>query len=197
MRLGVGVSVVAVVLSAALPMTDAGHRRACCNQYAAPQCCAPQSMLVPQLVTENRTVLCTEYRTERREQKYTVCRPVYEQQDQVYTVMVPQQETRTATCTVYETVTENVEQQYSVMVPYQEQRQATRCVYETVQEQRTQKVCVDRGKWVCETVADPCNPCCQRTCQRWCPNVVEEEVPYTCCRVVPRQETYNYTVNLC
>jgi hypothetical protein len=111
----VAFSVVVLILSVTLPESNAGRRRACCDdQCAAPQCCAPQKVLVPQLVTENRTVMCTEYRTEQREQKYTVCRPVYEQQDQTYTVMVPQQESRTATCTVYETVTDNVEQQYSV-----------------------------------------------------------------------------------
>ena len=97
-------------------------------------------MLVPQLVTENRTVLCTEYRTERRECKYTVCRPVFEQQDQVYTVMVPHCENRTGTCTVYENVMENVQQQYSVMVPYQEQQQIPVQVCRMV-EQKIQVAC--------------------------------------------------------
>ena len=72
---------------------------------------------MPQFFTENRTVMCTEYRTEQRTCKYNVCRPVWEDQDQVITVMVPHQEDRTGTCTVYENVTENVQQQYCVQKP--------------------------------------------------------------------------------
>ena len=52
-----------------------------------------QSRLVPEWTTETRSVQCTENRIERREYKYNVCRPVWEEQDQTYTVMVPHQET--------------------------------------------------------------------------------------------------------
>ena len=80
--------------------------------------CTPQ--LVPQWTTETRTIACIEYRTEQRQQKCSVMRPVWEDQQQPYVVMVPYQEERKATRCVFDRVTDNVEQKYCVMVPYQE-----------------------------------------------------------------------------
>src|SRR5688500_18529861 len=74
-------------------------RQACCP---APAACAPQcaptyrTVQVPQWTTETRTVTCTEYRSEPRERTITVAKQVWQPQEQTYTVMVPQQEERTA-----------------------------------------------------------------------------------------------------
>ena len=91
------VSIVSLTLSLAVPVADAGHRRnRCCPEQQ--ECCpAQQTQLVPEWTTETRTVQCTESRIERRTHKYCVSRPVWEERDQTYTVMVPHQETRTAT----------------------------------------------------------------------------------------------------
>lgn len=45
-----------------------------------------------------------------------------------YTVMVPEQRTRTVNYTVAKPVTYNETQEYTVMVPYNEQRQGMRTV---------------------------------------------------------------------
>ena len=135
------------LIAAALPAANGGHRRccrdACCQpQPCVAQCCQPQTCLVPEWTTETRTIPCIEYRTEQREQKCLVWKPVFEDQQQAYTVMVPYQETRKATRCVFDTVTDNVEQKYCVLVPYQETRKATRCVYDTVTDNVEQKYCV-------------------------------------------------------
>ncbi len=125
-RICAGICFTAVLLSATLPVANAGRRRSCACETCAPQSCAPQTVMVPQFFTENRTVTCTEYRTEQRECKSMVCRPVWEEQDQVYTVMVPHQEDRTGTCTVYENMPRIMcKSSIACKFPTREQRKAT------------------------------------------------------------------------
>lgn len=180
---------------------------------------------VPRVEVRNRVVNYTVMEPRVREEAYTVYETAHEQVDQEYTVMVPYQvekqgtrpvwdtveEERTAEYTVmvpytekrqgtrpvWDTVVEKVEQTYTVMVPYTVEKQGMRPVWDTVHETAYRTVQRVTGHWVTEEVADPCNPCCVRTCRKWCPQVCCEQVPYTVCRRVCRMEPYNYTVTLC
>ncbi len=67
---------------------DCGNCRAAC--CPAPAACAAQcgpayrTVRVPQWTTETRTVVCTEYRSEPRQRTISVCRQVWEPQEQAY-----------------------------------------------------------------------------------------------------------------
>jgi hypothetical protein len=138
---------------------------------------------------EQRTVTVMVPHQEERQGTRIVCEMVPTEVEQTYCEMVPHQEERTMTRCVYDTVTEDVEETFCVMVPHTETRTCTRTVCDRVTEQVTRTICVDRGQWVCETIADPCNPCCTRSVRRWCPNIVEEQVTCNVCRMVPRHST--------
>ena len=65
-----------------------------------------KTVLVPQMVTETRTVTVNVPVQEERQGTRTVCKTVSEPQEQTYTVMVPYTEERQGTRTVCKTVTE-------------------------------------------------------------------------------------------
>ena len=116
-------------------------------------------------------------------------------------------------------MTDNVEQKYSVMVPYQEDRKATRCVYDTVTDNVEQKYRrhgslpgkadrhadhlgdragaaephdLRRSRALGLRDASPIRtiPVATRLCQRWQPNIEQQEIPYTVCRPVAREVEY-------
>jgi hypothetical protein len=85
MRKRASLSLIVVSLAAAVPQARGADGNACANG-----CCpAPCTVLVPQWTTEKRKVTCWEYRTEQRQNTFYVSRPVWEDQEQTYTVMVP------------------------------------------------------------------------------------------------------------
>jgi len=188
--------------------------------------CVQRTVNVPTWVTETRTVQCTEYRPEIREKTVTCYELVRETKDVEceYTVMVPEQRTKVQEYTVCKPVWREEEREYTVMVPQEETRQGTRKVCQVVPVTKTRTICRDEGGWEeqCVTVSrrccglcglwgcckpscgsccgDPCgDSCCQQTCIKkvWVPNIVREEQEYT---VNCRQwvdEPCEYTVTVC
>jgi hypothetical protein len=109
----------AVVLAAS-PLY-AGHSAGGCAQYDPCQVQYVQKTVYrPQLVTETRTVMVTEYTQEQREGTRTVYRCVPEQQEvqRSCTVMVREVRTKTVPVTYCKPVCRQVERQYAVQVPY-------------------------------------------------------------------------------
>lgn len=148
----------------------AGTYGPCQTEACAPACapCEPQmvekTVMVPQMVTETRTVNVTKYREETRERTYTVHRKVMETNavEREYTVMVPEQRTKTVTYAVRKPVYETKTAEYTVRVPHQEVRQGVRSVCHMVPTQETRTVCQRGGHWeerAFEVASGGCNPC--------------------------------------
>ncbi len=124
--------------------------QACEGCQAAAAACQPQfqiverTVLVPTMVPEIRTVNVTQYRSEERQSKYTVYRPVPETKEVEYqfTVMVPETRTRTETCTVNKPVMETQTQQFTVLVPQTRTRVINCLVNKPVMETLTQQFTV-------------------------------------------------------
>ncbi len=168
-----------------------------CGGCAAP--CAPQmvkkTILVPTMVTEERTVCETQCVAESRTRNYTVCEivPVTKTVQRCYTTSVPETRTRSETyCVSVPTTREVTEtyqvqvpamktvqtqytvcvpvwtdttEQYTVMVPATETRQGTRCEQHCVPVKQTCTRCVDKGHWE-ERQVPVCNTC--NTCSSCC-----------------------------
>jgi hypothetical protein len=102
---------------------------------------APATCLVPQVVMEKHKKTVVRYRRETRERPVTVYREVPEKKtvEEEYTVMVPQQRTRTVEVSVDHPVGQNLELRTTTMTPRTEVRQATRtvCRMVPVEEERT------------------------------------------------------------
>ena len=130
--------------------------------------------------------------------------------------MVPHKEERQGTRTVCRTVWEDVEQTYTVCVPVKEERQGVRKVCRRVPVTKTRTVCKDEGHWEeqpcggCSSCApagcnDGCNSGCGSSCggcapascctrRVWVPNIVQHEVEYTCYETEVVEEPYTYCV---
>ncbi|MFV1966320.1 MAG: hypothetical protein ACC628_12925 [Pirellulaceae bacterium] len=152
-----------------------------------------RTVRVPTIVPEIRTIRTTEYHNEVRERTVTVHRyvPETKQVTETYTVMVPEQRTRTLNYVVCRPVWEEVEQTYTVNIPQQEQRTGVRNVCRLVQVQEMRTVCRDAGHWEEQELA------CGRTRMVWVSNIVTEEVPVTVCKYETTQEEYTYVVITC
>jgi hypothetical protein len=160
-----------------------------------PPICAPcvrteqRTVLVPQWVTECRTVPSTEIRREERDREvivykdvpetvqrtrtytvlerqvrshqetYTVPRHVTRNVEQTYTVCVPYTETRTGCRTVMKPVWKEIEHKYTVNVPCCEKRTAMRTISRCVPVTHTRIVCVDQGHWELRATCPVCKPC--------------------------------------
>lgn len=176
-----------------------------------------QTVLVPHRSHEVRTVKVTEFRPEPRQRTITVRKqvPYTESKTEEFVVMVQKTEIRQVTHMVCRPVVEQVEQSYTVMVPQQETRKGVRhtavCRPETV----TATVFVDRGHWEDRLVSVPCIqprrwcPCgwcgrcascvplfttqCIRT---WVPNIVGEKVTRTVMRPEVIEQPYEFTVTV-
>ena len=116
-----------------------GNRRECLpggGCYGGATCyeMVETTCYVPRTFTETRTVKCTEYRHEVREETYNVhrCVPEVKTLTREYTVMVPKTMSKTVAYTVQVPVWKPVEQTYTVMVPHQEERTAERTVCKPV-----------------------------------------------------------------
>ncbi|RMF59604.1 MAG: hypothetical protein D6743_16055 [Calditrichaeota bacterium] len=155
-----------------------------------PPPCGPsyveRTVCVPQWVVEKRKVVCTEYRKEQREYKYTVyrCVPETKQVTRQYTVMVPERRQKEVTYTVCKPVVKEVEQQYTVcvpewkevqrtctvmvpvwkeeqrtctvLVPHKEHRVGTRRICKMVPVTEKRTICRDEGHWEQQLVQVPC-----------------------------------------
>ncbi len=165
------------------------------------------------MVPETRTIHTTEYRPEIKESMYTVHRRVPEthQVTRKVLVTVPVQKTKTVHYNVCRPVWEEVDQQYTVMVPKTETRKGVRTVCRPVQVQTTRKVCRDEGHFENVTCTVPCGHCFHRhgcgacggcgvvevTRCVWRPNYVTEDVPVTVWKNNYEQEEYQYNVTVC
>ncbi len=177
-------------------------------QPPAPQY-VEKTVLCPTWVTEKRTVTVTECRPETRQRAYTVCRLVPEttQVERQCTIMVPQVQKRVEQYTVCRPVWKEEQREYTVMVPHTETRQGTRRVCRMVAVQQTKTVCEDQGHWEERPVAPCCPPTCApapcgpaqqaATCRVWVPKVVQKQVPVTCMQPQWVEEPCTYCVTVC
>ncbi len=154
-----------------------------------------QTLLVPTLVTEARKVCSLEFRTEQRQQTFTVCRPVFETKNIQVTccVGVPEWRTRTEKCLVCKPVTRQVTQEYTVPGCKPETRTRTVSVCDFVSEEQSREVkylvCVPqlRTQTVPVTTLIRLVPE-QRTitCTVAIPYMAEKDVQVQVCKYVPK-----------
>jgi hypothetical protein len=160
--------------------------------------------MVPEMVTENRTVNVTECKAEEQQYTYTVCRPVTDKHTVEYQYTVPSYETRSrqVSYTVCKPVMTTQQQTYTVMVPHTEVCKGTRKVCKMVQVVQKRTVCEDQGSWkqVPQTYTTCCCGCvqtCTRMCNVWEPKIVSKEVEYTCMQPQVEDVPYEYNVTVC
>ena len=133
------------------------------------------TVMVPEMVTEMRTISVCEWRSEQRQHTYTACRMVPETRQVTYEYTVPSYETRTRefVYSVFKPVLSTQQCEYTVMVPHTEKRQGTRRVCEMVPVEMSRTVCEDHGSWqqvVRHYGCDCCGPC-DRVCNVWSPKI--------------------------
>jgi len=180
---------------------------------------------VPEVHEETRhyTVMVPHERT--KDVEYTVCKPVWETVTKKYHVKVPVWSEEQYDYHVRVPVWRDVEKTYTVMVPHREKRTGTRTVCRVVPVTKTRTVRRDHGHWeerhyevpchgcsgcgysgVCHSggcypghgCTAQCVPCTRTVCKRvWVPNIVEEEVEYTCYKKVYDEQPYDYYVTVC
>jgi len=163
-----------------------------------------RTVMVPQMVTENRTVQVIECQAEHRQHKYTAYRNVVETRDVQCEIVVPRMETRMQEVeqTVYRPVMATETRQCTVMVPVTETRQATRKVCRMVPVVETRTVCEDQGCWqsVVQTYKVGCGDCaqtCCRSCNVWVPKIVSRQVQTTVMKPKVEEVAYTYNVTVC
>jgi len=205
----------------------------CCAAPApvAAAACGPQyvtqTVCVPEMATEERTITVTECAAVTRTRKVTCCEafPVTRTVQRCCTILVPQQVMRTenyceaipVTRQVTETFQEMVPttrtvqssytlcvpvytdqvEQCTVMVPTCETRQGVRCETRCVPVQQTCMRCVDKGHWEDRPVP-ACGPCQPISSVRcWVPNWVNEPVQVTVNKLETVQVPCTYQVTVC
>ena len=119
----------------------------------APTCPTVQTILVPEIVYETRTVTTVCQRPEARERTVVVNRAVSQMQDVPceYTVEVPRTRVRQVTDTVDRPVAHAFVMRTTVDVPHTEARVATRMVSRLVPVQEQRTVCEVTGHWEPQT----------------------------------------------
>ncbi len=144
-----GSSLITTALGAPLRGESCVNPGQACAQPCASDCSPPPqscTIMVPQVVTEQRTMTVTRYREETRERVVQTYRdvPVTKNVEEEYTVMVPQTRTRTIEDVINHPAYHDIELRKTKMIPTVEARQTKRtvCRLEPFQEERT----------VCETV---------------------------------------------
>jgi hypothetical protein len=165
------------------------------------------------MFAESRMVSAIEYSCEVQQRPVTVmrCVPEVHQVQQSFTVMVPKTRVRQQVCMVSRPVVEEVQQRYLECVPEQVVRQGVRTVCRPVQVQEMRTVCRDLGHW--EQAASyskaphrlgclgifACGACAPVVCctqMVWVPNIVEEQVPVTVCRMEMVQQPYQFVTTV-
>ncbi|MDA1055600.1 MAG: hypothetical protein O3C40_34830 [Planctomycetota bacterium] len=220
-RAGLASILAAMLVFAVADRADAGCGCAACVSSCPTYQTIEKTVFVPQMVQETRIVNQTICEPVVRERIVTVCRQVPEtrQVTQNYTVMVPQQQTRTEHYVVCKPVWKEVEQNYTVSIPQTEARTGVRNVCRPVQVQETRTV----SRNVCGWEDVPCDGSCggystavqKGAVQKEGETVVQkgsgcggthrvfrshcvtEEVPVTVCKMEVHQEEYSYNVTTC
>jgi uncharacterized protein (TIGR03000 family) len=206
----------APVLAAALCQSaDAGwsHWARCgwgCGSWGCASNCettyqtVERTVMVPEMVTENRTVNVVECKAEEQQYTYAVCRPVTEKHTVEYQYTVPTYETRTREVrfTVCKPVMTTQRRQCTVMVPHTETCKGTRQVCRMVPVVQSRTVCEDHGCWkqVPQTYTYCCCGCvqtCTIMCNVWEPKIESREVQYPCMQPQMEQVPYEYAVTVC
>lgn len=176
-----------VMLTAVFAVTSqAGlfHRAVRCTACAPAACepvaqCVEKTIMVPQFVTEMRTVRCREYEPQQRE--YTVNRVRWVRETETVerkcTEWVREERVKEVTYTVCKPVWVEETRTRTVMVPKKVTVEGTRKVCKMVPVEETRTVCVDEGHWE----ERPCKPgllgrC--RLCRHRCQPTVK-----ACCEV--------------
>lgn len=183
MRLGLALA--SILATVAVSSARAGD---CC----APAPCAPafRTVCVTEWVPENYQCTRTSYKTECRQESYTVNRCEWTC------------ETRTRNCVTYKQVPEvkTVTRNVCVSVPCCEERTVMQTFVSCKPVTQIVRRCVDKGHWECREVPCPptlcdrikacccrkscCNDCCEPCCRTktvrcWVPCPVVEECPVT------------------
>jgi hypothetical protein len=116
---------------------------------ACPPCPVQTTILVPQIVFENRTVTTLCHRPEVRQRAVTVYRTVCETRDVPceYTVVVPQTRTRQVFDPVERPEYHAFAMRTTLAVPHTETRAATHMVARLVPVQEQRTVCESAGHW--------------------------------------------------
>ncbi|MBI1347718.1 hypothetical protein GC163_15695 [bacterium] len=116
--------------------------------------------IVPKTEKKSREVNWTEWQETTEDVQVTVKKPVMKTVDVTYTVLVPEQITKTGKKTICKPTWEEVEKEYTVMVPMTETKQGVRKVMQCVPVVKKTTVCEDKGQWVQQAVETPaCAPC--------------------------------------
>ena len=91
-----------------------------CENCKQSDSCGTKTVCQRQYVTEMKTVTCTEYKKETREQTYKVMKrvPRTEERTRTVTECVPETRTKTVNYTVNKKVMETKTSDYQVQVPY-------------------------------------------------------------------------------
>jgi hypothetical protein len=149
-------------------------------------CCAPPTVLAPQLVTEMQTVRTVHYVPEVRTRMVQVCRyvPEIREVEREFMAGVPEVRTWMASEHLPKPVEYEVELRTTQWQPRAEPRQATRTVCRLVphEEERT----------ICETV---CEPCCENPCGPCAtPKTVVRKIKVNCPQPQWHEESIDYTV---
>ncbi len=166
----------------------------CCNP--CPTTCTVKCI---EYVPEQFPVTRTTYKTECRQETYTLHRCEWTT------------EQRVCTRTVYKTVCETVNETRTVCeaVPCTEQRTGFRTCWKTVPVTITKKVMVDHGHYECcqtrarrtfmDRLSKSNTDCCPRFESKkvWVPCMVCEDRCVTCCQRVCEQVPYTYCVTTC
>ena len=201
------------ITTAATPQSaEAGgcHCAACVPAYQTVERTVYRNVMVP----ETRTVQTTEFRPEVQQRTIVVHRRIPETRQVTETVLVtvPVQKTRTVNCNVTRPVFEEVDQDYTVLVPHTETRTGVRTVCQPVQVETTRTVCRDEGHFENVTCVVPCRHCHHHrhgcgacggcgvvhvTRRVWCPNYVAVQVPVTVWQNKYVEEKFEYDVTVC
>ncbi len=183
-------------------LTSAAHNSASCQPECAPALQTYQcTVMVPEMVTEMRTIKVCEWRTEQRQGTYTACRMVPETHSVTYEYTVPsyEQRTREFVYSVFKPVLSTVQRNYTVMVPHAEKRQSVRQECRLVPVEMTRTVCEDHGCWqqIVQNQDSCCCSCCPQVCNVWAPKLERREVRYTVMRPETYSVPYEYDVTVC
>jgi len=169
-------------------------------QAHAPGACEC-TVMVPEMVTEMRTVTVCQWRTEQRQATCMACRLVPETRQVTYEYTVPTYETRTQefVYSVFKPVISTQQVDYTVMVPHIEKRQGVRRECHMVPVEMTCTVCEDHGSWQQVVRHSGCGCCgpCSWTCNVWVPKLEQREVKYTVMRPQIREVPYEFDVTVC
>ncbi|HEX5106095.1 MAG TPA: hypothetical protein VFV87_19885 [Pirellulaceae bacterium] len=158
---------------------------------------ATKTILVPHISYKTVTVPVVVFKPQVQQKTITVQRAVPEQRQvtRMVPVMEPQVRTFTETIPICRMTYEDVPARIQVMVPHLETREGTRTVCKPVLVQESRTVCRDAGDWQDKTVIDAHG--CRQVCRVWVPNIVQEQVPVTVCKMQLTEVPFRFQALVC